>query len=91
MKNNFNLFVEKVLNRLEEDCSAGGAMSVFGNTAAASPHIGDYAIDYAPNDMRTPKGGKKKAIIRRNPTELTVFATGVSKPKGKNKKSGKQK
>jgi tRNA nucleotidyltransferase/poly(A) polymerase len=92
-ENKFNKLTKALLEHLvKEDNSAGGAMGVFGDTAAASPHIGgsSYAISYAGNDTRLPKP-LGKGVMRRNPVELTVFATGVSRKKGKSKKSGKQK
>jgi tRNA nucleotidyltransferase/poly(A) polymerase len=93
-ENKFNKLTNAILEHLvKEDNSAGGAMGVFGNTAAASPHIAGqpYAIDYAGNDTRMPKL-LGKGVMRRNAPELTVFATGViKKKKRKSKKRGKQK
>ena len=91
-ENKFNKLTKELLEHLvKEDNSAGGAMGVFGNVAAASPHIAgtSYAISYAGNDTRSPKP-LGKGVMRRNAPELTVFATGVSRKKGKSKKSGKQ-
>lgn len=91
-ENKFNKFTQSLLEHFkkditEEDCSAGGAMSVFGDVAdTATQFSGD---NYATGDARRPKL-LGNGVIRRNLPELTVFATGVSKKKGKSKKSGKQ-
>ena len=89
-ENKFNKLTKALLEHLtvKEDCAAGGAMSVFGDVTATSTHFsGD---NYATGDTRMPKA-LGKGVMRRNPVELTVFATGVSRKKGKTKKRGKQK
>lgn len=92
-ENKFNEYTRALLEHLKEDvteenCSAGGAMSVFGDvTATATQFSGDT---YATGDSRMPKA-LGKGVMRRNAPELTVFATGVIKKKRKSKKNGKQK
>jgi len=64
-----------------ENNTAGGAMSVFGDVSTS---WGEKTA----GDNRIPKVIGK--VIKRNPVELTVFATGKkSKKKKNNRKHGK--
>lgn len=91
-ESNFNWIVRNYLNYLQEDNTAGGTMSVFGDVSStATPFSGD---NYAKGDARNPKL-LSKTVIRKNLPELTVFGSGISKnpkkgkkTKSKNKKNG---
>lgn len=66
-----------------ENNTAGGAMSVFGDVSTS---WGEKTA----GDNRIPKVLGK--VVKRNPVELTVFATGKKSKKRKNsKRYGKQK
>ena len=70
---NFNSVYQKIM----EDNTAGGAMSVFGDVSTS---WGEKTA----GDNRIPKVLGK--IVRRNPVELTVFAKGKKPKKGNPKK-----
>jgi hypothetical protein len=75
--NNFNILYKKIM----ESNTAGGAMSVFGDVSTSW-------ADKTAGDNRIPKVLGK--VIKRNPPELTVFATGKkTNKKRKSKKNAK--
>ncbi len=87
-KNKFNELIKALLEyfQIKEDCTAGGAMSVFGDVTATSTTFSDDT--YAIGDSRMPKA-LGKGVIRRNVPELTVFATGVKRKSRKNRHKSK--
>ena len=76
----------KLVNKIVESNTAGGAASVFGDVSSTETHFsGD---NYATGDSRLPKA-LGKGVMRRTMPELTVFANGVIKNKKKRTKKKK--